>query len=219
VDEPRRAGRGRVEAPRGLLLPPAPEQLAGLSPVAVSRTTDLTGAEGAQIGTPAARRGTIFREGLLGVRASMQTPPPEYLGAIAYGAPRYMDGLFPATPYGYLQLVPEWLAGERVAPVFVDANTANAPQVIGELLTENAAALPFRCKEAFLSAQKWGDGYRLALIDPGYVNPTGVSATVRVNLPDPPAISDLLTGERIDVIGGEFRVTIPPGGFRLLTVQ
>jgi hypothetical protein len=56
------------------------------------------------------------------------------------------------------------------------------------------------------------------LIDPGYVNPTGVTATVRVNLPETPAISDLLTGEKIDVTDGEFRVTIPPGGFRLLTV-
>lgn len=200
---------------RGLILPPEPEQLAGLSPVAVTRTTDLTGVEGAQIGTPAARRGTPLRDGLLGVRASMQTPPPDYLGAIAYGVPRYMDGLFPATPYGYVQLVPKWLADERVAPVFVNAD---APRNLEALLDEHAATLPFRCEEAFLSTQKWGNGYRLTLIDPGYVNPTGVTATVRVNLPEPPEVTDLLTGEKIDVIGGEFRVTIPPGGFRLLTV-
>ncbi|MCD6361904.1 MAG: VCBS repeat-containing protein, partial [Armatimonadetes bacterium] len=43
---------------RGLLLPPAPEQLAGLSPVAVARTTDLSGVEGAGIGTPRGRLGT-----------------------------------------------------------------------------------------------------------------------------------------------------------------
>ena len=108
---------------RGLLLPPGPEQLAGLSPVAVARTTDLTGGEGRQIGTPGGRQGTRFREGLLGVRASMQTPPPYYLSVYAYGVPRYLDGLFPATPYGYLQLVPEWLAQEHVAPTFGHTDT------------------------------------------------------------------------------------------------
>ena len=199
--------------------------------MAVARTTDLSGVEGAGIGTPRGRLGTRFREGLLGVRASMQSVSPEYLGAYVYGLPRYMDGLFPATRYGYLQFVPEWLADERVAPVFVHTDGADARldgramtaeearPVIEALLAERAQALPFRCEEAFLSAQKWDGGWRLVLIDPGYVNPTGVRATVRVNLPRPPGVTDLLTGEGIDVTGGGFHVTIPPGGFRLLEVR
>jgi hypothetical protein len=111
---------------RGLMLPPAPGQLAGLSPVAVARTTDLTGVEGAGIGTVKARGGTIFREGLLGVRAAMQTPPDDYLPVYANHVPRYIAGLFPATPYGYLQYLPEWLAGDDLASAWVHTNSADA---------------------------------------------------------------------------------------------
>ena len=219
---------------RNLILPVGADQLAGLSPVAVARTTDLSTVGQAQLGTPGGRHGTLFREGLLGVRASMQTAPSYYLSTYAYGLRRYFDGLFPATPYGYLQFIPESLAGgdSGLASVFVRTDTnqvtldgkkmsaEEARPVILSLLGEHAQSLPFRTAEAFLSAQRWGEEYRLILVDPRYVNPTGATAVVHLNLPEMrAAVTDLLTGQGIELQGASFTVDIPPGGFRILTAR
>jgi hypothetical protein len=217
---------------RNVILPT--RSLVGLSPVGVVRTTDPQAAGDARIGHPGSRRGTHFREGLLGVRASMQTPPPYYLPAYAYGVRHYFDGLFPATPYGYIQLIPEAVGdGSQAAArevirtgtnmVTLNGKTMSAeaarPEVISMLETA-AEELPFRTESAFLSAQRWGDGYRLVLIDPGYLSPVGVRARVRVNLPRAEGnATDLVTGERLAVRDGALDVEIPAGGFRLLALQ
>ncbi len=218
---------------RNVILPPEATQLVGLSPVAIARTTDPRAAGEARIGLPAGRIGTPFREGLLGVRASMQTPPPYYLPAYAYGVRHYFDGLFPATPYGYIELLPGFIAGRAAngtsqlihtdtSQVTLDGKTMSAEvarPVVLSMLRAAAERLPFRADRAFLSAQKWSDEYRLVLVDPGYLNPVGCRARVQINLPQSPtSVSDLLTGERIAVQDNAFEVDIAAGGFRLLGV-
>jgi len=47
-----------------------------------------------------------------------------------------------------------------------------------------------------------------------------VTAVVAVNLPDAPAsITDLLTGESMELRGGSFAADIQPSGFRILAVR
>ncbi|MFQ6096954.1 MAG: FG-GAP-like repeat-containing protein, partial [Armatimonadota bacterium] len=218
---------------RNLLLPVSPSQLAGLSPVAIARTTDPGRAPGARIGLPRGRIGTPFRDGFLGVRGAIQTTPSEYFPAYAYGIQRFFDGLFPTTPYGYVQLVPAFLGDrQRVAEAFVETDTTDvivagrrmtarqARRTVLSMLKRAAAKLPFRCDGAFLSVQRWGDEYRLVVIDPGYLTPVGARAEIRTNLVRAPVIvSDLITNERVHVGDDSFAVAVPPGGLRLLSVK
>jgi hypothetical protein len=164
----------------------------------------------------------------------MQTTPPYYLPAYAYGIRHYFDGLFPPTPYGYIRFLPTFVAeratGTAHQLIRTDTNQvtldgepmsaqAAEPGVLS-MLQAQAKGLPFRTDGAFLSAQQWGDEYRLVLVDPGYLNPVGARARIEVNLPAPPAnATDLLTGEQLAVRGGAIEVDIPAGAFRLLAVQ
>jgi len=213
---------------RNLIVPPGAERLEGLSPLVIARRTDLGELRGLQVGTPRGRIGTRLRDGLLGVGASMQTVREDYLPAHAYGLRHYFDGFFPATAFGCVPLVPEWLAPSgRVirtdgAQVSVGDRTMAATEAMPEVLRvlEAAAAkLPLQTGDAFLSAQRWGEEHRLVLVDPGFLAPKGSLATVVLRLERPPeTVVDLLTGESIPLAHGTLTVQIPPGGFRLLSV-
>lgn len=215
---------------RRVLTPVSAGQLECLSPVMIGRHTDPSLASGVQIGHPRNRKGTPFRDGLLGVKAPMQTVSADNMGALAYGLRRYFEGLFPATPYGYVRLLP-WFIAPKQARV-VRTNTADVTlggatltgrqgsRAFVSLLQAEADKLPFRTSNAFLSTQRHQSAYRLVLIDPGYLHPKGVTCTVTVaSWVKIGTVSDALTRESVGVEDHRFTVTIPAGGFRVLWVE
>ncbi len=215
------------------LLPPAPEQVVGLSPLAIVYDRPSPPAGAGKVGSPAGRVGTPLREGFLGVRCCVQTVPRYYFGAYAYGLTRFCQGLFPQTPFGLVPIVPalcaQGLGGGRTL-VVTDGNRVRlggrwlAPdEARGEverLLAQRAAELPLRAEGAFLSAQRWGGEYRAVLIDPGYLNPRGARAKLfGPALSGGAVVRDVLSGERLAVRGGAVELVVPPGGFRILSVK
>ncbi|NOY80438.1 MAG: PQQ-binding-like beta-propeller repeat protein [Kiritimatiellaeota bacterium] len=191
-------------------------------------------AQGKAIGNPLARPVGPLRNGLLGVRDSIASTPPEYLPSYAYNVRRYCEGFFPETPFGFVRIVPDtpeigaFTLGKYLLrtngdqELFHGKNTISASSARGRLrhlLTRGAEALPFQAEGAAVFTHRVGKTYRVWLVDPGFLTPQGVDTFLRVRLTQPVRqVRDLIDGRLLTGVGGVYPVHVPAGAFRLLEV-
>ena len=159
---------------------------------------------------------------------------PDFFPSYAYGHRRYTQTMAARTPYGYVRVVPDCdrvrpsLTGKR--PIFTDGcdvfaegrrNTAaEAKSLIVAALEEEAAQGPVRAAGAAVFTHRVGDTYRVFLLDPGYMCPTGVDTQIELRARKGSfAARDLLTGRALAVEDGRAQVHVPAGGFRVLEVK
>jgi len=195
-----------------------------------------------QLGPPCSRPVGPLRSGLLGVNHALQTVGPGFFSAYAYGNTRYVQTMAPQTPYGYVRIVPEceatraFLADKRVIEtdgdrVFlrslgnVQGEPVDAEEAGGSVLQalrEEAGKLPVRAPGAAVLAHRLRDGYRVFLLDPGYMCPEGVRTSLEVTGMQGEGevqARDVLTGERLEVREGKVDVSVPAGAFRVIEVR
>ena len=223
---------------KGLLAPVADADNLSFSPLIVARShhplVEAARRNGHRVGTPHGRPTGPLSSGLFGVTVSGQSVPSYYLPAIAYGVRRCCDTMAPATPFGYLRIVPDcpeaapFLRGKPVLrtdgsqglrrgePI----SAAEARPVLRRQLTDAAKALPFRADGVCLAVHRLGDAHRVWLIDPGYLCPTGVDTDLEIRVPGARfSVTDLLTGEPLAAPDKRLPVRVPAGSFRLLEVR
>ncbi|MGJ8642120.1 MAG: hypothetical protein ACSHX9_01825 [Luteolibacter sp.] len=95
-------------------------------------------------------------------------------------------------------------------------------KIVEEDIKKGAEKLPMNVTggSAWVAAQSAPKHIRLTLIDSGYINPTGSTATVHFHSVTPVKVTDVLTGKEIgQVKGGVLDVEIPLGLFRFLDVE
>lgn len=220
------------------LLPVADAANLSFSPALIARghhpATDEAREQGKTLGSPRSRPFTPLRTGFLGVDQAVLTVHPGYLPGYAYGVRRYCDTMVPTTPYGYLRFVPEcpetrpFLRGKTVISTDGDQVRLGARELPAEaarplVSAELAAAakeLPFTASGTSLYTHRVGDGYRVWLLDPGYMAPEGVRARLTIRLSGEGfSATDALTGTALDAADGKIPVDVPPGGFRAVDVR
>jgi len=210
---------------KGVIAPPAPDALAGVSPATIRLDPVPDG-----FSFDAKRRKYVTENGFLGRwQYPLQKPYPGYASVVLYGLERYGLGFFPRNPYGTVAVVPSFLHGGGPSvgtggrSVVVDGKALTpdeAAPAVRALFEKHAAGLPFRAAGAFLAAQKTGDGeYLLFLIDPEPFRPEDVRCSVQAGA----AISgcrmvDAITGESIRCENGKASIDVPAGAFRLIRV-
>jgi hypothetical protein len=148
--------------------------------------------------------------------------------------PRHYDGLFPETPYGYFSIVPDFVDAMKIPgittvwqtngiSVMRDGNweqALDAKAAVMKSAQAGSRVLPFRADNVFLSAQRVAsDTYRVFLIDPGYVEPTGVTTQLSINLKSKQIeVRDTITGKSLPVAASSVTVSVPAGTFSILDV-
>jgi len=197
-------------------------------------TTDTARAEGKLLGSPCSRPFSPCRTGFLGVDQAVLSVHPGYLPSYAYGVRRYCDTMFSKTPYGFLRCVPECSAadpflkgklqlvtdGDRVRVGGKSRSADEARSAVIAKLGSASAALPFAAPGTALYAQRSGAAYRVWMLDPGYMNPTGVDTRLTIRLPgDQFEVADSVIGQPLTVEGKSVSISVPPGGFRVLEVR
>jgi hypothetical protein len=97
-----------------------------------------------------------------------------------------------------------------------------AAEALRQSFEQAASKLPFRPlgDDVFLHTVKMdGGGYRLYLIDPGWLDPRDRRVELRIQLASAVQIRDLLSGESFDSSQGRIRITVPAGSLRILEAR
>ena len=225
---------------KGLLAPVADADNLSFSPLVVARSglpsIEQFRKEGRRLGTPHARpHDHPINSGLFRVTVSGQSVEDDYLPAIAYGVRRCCDTMTPPTPYGIVRIVPacpDGWAFWRGKPLLVtDGHRIHegprphkgplaTPQRVRARLQQAAEALPFRADGVCLCVHRVGEAWRVWLIDPGYLCPTGVETTLEIRLPGARvAVRDLLTGEALAAPDKRLPLRVPAGAFRVVEIR
>ena len=184
------------------ILPPVPDaDNLSFSNLVIARRhhplIDEARKENRAVGPPKGRPVGPLGSGFLGVHSTLQSVPDDYFPPYAYGVRRFCDTMFPATPFGYVRIVPDcadvqpFLAGKDVlltdgCGVFINGKRTNASSARTQVLTRlerGVQHLPFRADGVFLATHRLGDRYRVWLIDPGYMCPCGVETRVIARVP------------------------------------
>ncbi len=168
---------------------------------------------------------------------TMETTHSNYIGRLLYGAQTYFDTLYPKTPYGYFALYPfnakhVLLSDKKKEYLLVRENyiyklgeerKGNELDIkaILDIAEKASLALPFHCKNAFMSIQLLSPNhYRLILIDPNYLIPKGKKISIHANFSlSKYKIIDSLNKETIIPKERTIYITIPAGGFRIIEVM
>jgi len=110
---------------------------------------------------------------------------------------------------------------------YIDPNSNKTYAANGPMYKEVAAEIMRRSKllpltvsggVGWVCAQTAPKHLRLTLVDAGYLNPGDKTATVTFHTAAPVAITDLLSGERIE--GGKtVNIQVPCGLFRFLDIE
>ncbi len=225
---------------KGIVFSPAPEEMAGLSRIGFAvheppRAWMEDGHNGH--GENAWREDAVLDEGVLPRNGCVwgNAPTPAHaLTAVVFHKKRQYGGFVPATPYGPVVFVPaqadlarvpgvtEWWHTDGVS-VWREGGErltgAKAAERMRAAFEAAAAALPFRAAgdDVFLHTVRLKEsGYRVFLIDPGWVDPAARRVVLRAQVKGVRGLRDRLTGEAVEMRDGEARVTVPAGGFRIL---
>ncbi|MCD6351719.1 MAG: VCBS repeat-containing protein [Armatimonadetes bacterium] len=170
----------------------------------------------------------------LGVGDALQTADPAYFPAYAYGCRRYVQSMAPPTPFGFVRIVPECnrtsaflrdklAVGTDGVNVFLGGKRWGArdakPKVLA-LLRRAQKRLPVRAPGAAVYVHRLPDAWRVFLLDPGYLDPQGVTTMLQAPaLGENFTATDLLLGETLRAQEGKLSVTVPPGAFRVLELR
>jgi hypothetical protein len=188
---------------------------------------------GTCLGSPHERPFESWQQGLFGVRDALVSTVPGYFPAYAYGARRYCDSMFPATPYGFVRMVPDCPEAESLLTGRYVLRTDGIAELIhGARIGADAARSRlqhdlergldgqwFLAAGVGVYAHRVGNAYRVWLMDPGYLCPEGVRTVLQVRLPEPSlSVRDLISGQPITGVTRRLPMDVPAGGFRLLEV-
>ncbi len=221
---------------KGLLVAPTPEELVGASPVAVRFHEPHEGFWlSARMRDPD-RVADASRDGLFtGFDWGYTRPHPYYAPAYLMNVPRYCHQFIPENPYGLPLIVPHWAAPEQMqwaaemldtdgVHVLEDGRTRSARQAKADILEafqQAARTLPFTASNVYWMGRRTGDdSYRVVLVDPGYLMPSGRQVVLTVNAPGQLAAArDVLSGERLTQDGHALRIKVPAGAFRIIDLK
>ena len=220
---------------KNILLAVSDEDNRSFSNVVVVRRfhplVDELRASGTWLGTPDRRPVGPLRNGLLGIPHALQTVSPDFLSASAYGHQRCVQTMAPQTPYGCIRIVPDdvrvrpFLAGKEPlvtdgCDVFVAGKRTSAGaarEYVLKALQGGADKLPVRAPGAAVFTHRIGNGYRVFLLDPGYMCPQGVDTRLEIGLPGNAfEVHDLVTGEKLAVEDGRLPIRVP--AFRVIEI-
>ncbi|MCL5743023.1 MAG: hypothetical protein M1541_03705, partial [Acidobacteria bacterium] len=180
-----------------------------------------------------ARNVNALRKGLMAATWMFEPYAPLAFPRLAYGATHNGTDCFPETPLGWFDIVPRGTAlpagrqvletdGERVRWKGQWTPVEGLAKDLPALLRAGAEELPLEAPGATLVLQGPLDTaakeYCAILIDPGYLAPTGVRTALQARGGRRFLAEDLVTGEALTAIGGDYAVTIAPGAFRILKV-
>lgn len=227
---------------KGLLVPPKPRDMLGLSPVAIRMREpdpsflaeaynlhqhDLFALDLEERDSPF--EGLACHWGAAPVRAN-------YIGSYLFEQDRHYGAFVPATPFGFPAIVPAFIGKPRLPWARVTWETdgrwlydgaqklsgVEARARVLESFQSAAEHLPFRAEgHVFMQAQSMGtDKARLTLIDPGFLDPADRKVTLHVGHQRPVrALEDVLTGQPIQLSEGRASLTVPAGTFRILEAR
>lgn len=225
---------------KGLLAPPAPADMAGLSRVGIAVhpppekwLRDAHNGHQPQLWTADAELDAAVVPHN-GCTWGNSPTPPDALQAVAFHKQRQFGCFVPPTPYGMIALVPaeadltrvtgvdEWWHTNGIAlwreggPHLAGRPAADA---LRASLDAAAAKLPFRTfgDDVFCQIVRLGPGrYRLYLIDPGWLDPRDRRIEIHVQLPGEFTIRDALSNEAFPLTNRRFELVVPAGSLRIL---
>lgn len=227
---------------KGLLKPPKPKEMLGLSPCSIRihepRSTFLREAFGGRVSDEyeagAEDRQSLF-EGLIGYRGGAPTAP-HYLGSYLFQQDRHALNFIPATPYGFAAIVPSFIEkrpGESQACMvetdgqyILDGSKrltgAEGMQRVRSLFESNARAMLIQVTgHVFTQVQRLDeDRLRITIIDSGYLDPDDRAVSIRIR--DDLAsglLVDVLSGQTISIKDGSASIVVPAGVFRILELR
>lgn len=224
---------------KGLLIPPRPAEMLGLSPLVVRmeepapeylREAFQGFGFDSYRETPGEANWPL--EGLASHRG-MSPARDWYLGRILFEQRRHAHQFIPATPYGMAAVVPAFIPPSKLPWVRRDVVTdgtaipdgakrltgKDAGRALKAAAQSVADDLPFQVSGyVFVQAQRMGPRrVRLTLIDSGYLDPDDRLVTIHVSAQTGvERFVDILSGEEIPVKVGEAHLTTPAGAFRIL---
>jgi len=160
--------------------------------------------------------------------------PPHSLQAVLLHKKRQFGAHVPATPYGPFVFVPaaadlkkvpfveEWWHTDGIS-IWRDGGPKLTGQAAGKALRKffeaAAAKLPFRAvgDDVFFHTIELAPGHwRLFAIDPGWLDPADRRIAICVQVAGGITLRDLLGGERLDVVDGEAKLFVPAGCLRII---
>ncbi len=94
-------------------------------------------------------------------------------------------------------------------------------KVIEQQIKESAKLIPVTVKGevAWVTAQSAPKHLRLTLIDGGYINPSDKETQITFNTVRPVKITNLLSGEQIEIVGNKANVVVPCGTYTFLDIE
>ncbi|OPZ19485.1 MAG: Lambda-carrageenase precursor [candidate division BRC1 bacterium ADurb.BinA364] len=225
---------------RGIVFPPRPDQMAGLSPVGFAmheppRKWLEDGMNGLGVDVWAEDSdldNAVFPHN--GCFWGMTPPPESSLPAALLNKKRQFGYFVPPTPYGPFVIVPaladlskvpgvsEWWHTDGIS-VWREGGRkmtgAEAAQAVRESFESAASRLPFRAlgDDVFCQTIRLDSGgWRIFLIDPGWLDPAERHVRLRVQTSERVELRDLLSGEPLAVEDGEARIAVPAGALRIV---
>ena len=164
----------------------------------------------------------------------MSPAHPFDLATLLWGRKRQFGNYMPASPNGFVTVVPDDLPASAIpwAKARIETNgdwirldgkelaPAEAARAIPALLARHAASLPFHCAakdEIFFQAARISPHeYQIVLVDPGYLDPRDRTVRIRTTLPGAVSMRDAITGGAVAKKDGAWEIGVPAGTFRIL---
>lgn len=224
---------------KGLLIPPNPSEMAGVSPVMIRMrepderfVREAFNIHGHDSFAPDREENESPFEGLACHRGAAPVRP-SYVGGYLLGIERHAEGFIPTTPFGLPALVPDFVEPSR-CPWAKGAwetdgrwwfegskrrSGLDARSSVLQSFDQASRSLPLRVEgSAFMQVQRIGpEILRATLVDCGFLNPADRAVTVRaraglrVN-----KVVDLLSGAPLEVNEGATALVVPAGAFRII---
>lgn len=226
---------------KGLLLAPAPENMAGLSTLGIAvHDTPQKWIDEAQFGhdpdywlevADAELDHAVIPHN--GVTWGYTRTPDHALQRVLFNK-KEQFGHIPATPYGPVAIVParadlsrvpgvtDWWHTDGIylwrdgGPKLTGAKAAAALRESFELAAEHLPFRPVGDDVFFHTVRMDEDTFRIYAVDPGWLDPRDRQVEMKIQLPGTFHIRDLLSGEELDIRDGRAAFTVPAGCLRIL---
>lgn len=230
---PRHRGLFHELVRKGALRPAQDAAELIVSPVALRKDGD-----GLDLGQPFGHNEYWQRvhegRGLWSCGTLLQAVRPDYPFASLYAMRHGYEGLFPQTPYGLVALLPAHLKANAPcikATWTIGADSATAPGGRGvprarlrdallASFTAGAAELPVRADGCLTVIRRGQGGFRVYLFDPGHFDAGARQVSLRLARPEAvAAVTDLVSGEKLEIADKCVKLRVPAGGLRILEVR
>jgi len=217
---------------KGLVVPPKPEEIEGISPVGFRFQKPADGFwQSARMRDPAAIA-PASRQGLFsGHDWGFTRPHPYYASAYLMNVPRHCHQFIPENPYGLPLIFPSWVASWTTGALdtdgvhlLKDGKQVNAEAAKPEILRrfmEGAQKMPFAVTGVYWMGRRTVPGrYRVTLVDSGYLTPSDCGASLTIHAPYRlKVVRDALSGTAMPSSDRRAQIAVPAGAFRLVDVE